>query len=395
MGVDQGSACRPRSLHPTSTDVAATFLDILFGVLLGLIVFEYPAKEMDGKPFIAAALFNLIYFTLLLKSFLHWLGLRHDTALFDEFLDYRPQLSDYFAGIFTALAYFVCLKWSTAWFQDGPPMVWALRDALLLLGLYRGFDAVANIVSVPSRARQSLQRRTLPLAWAHVIEAWYSYRQPRIIRTYFAGALFLVSAPFIPFGHSDRLFPILLLVTAYVIVELHSETVRFRYRREIWAYLTQSPRWTAPAGWKLQSRPTRPLAVYQIPAAVNAGPGRCDVFVSLPGNKADTTDENFARWVRRCRSAVRAHKTDMLVNDLAVHTVDLTGDFRLPVWAIWPFRTRHQDHRLLGAAVKTSRGLLLFRCFGPEPTISEAFRAFAGLVSSLARAVPSHEGVAL
>lgn len=230
MAQDRQHADQP-AFHPTTTSVAATFLDILFGVLLGVIVFEYPIKWFHDRASGQLALLNLLYFAIFLKFFFHWWGIHHDIAVFERFLRSRPGLSNYLAGMLVAFVYFACIRLLVAWFEEPRTSQWALNAFFVVLGLFKICDTVPNLTAVRSLVKNWLATARLASDQKHRIKHWYCSEQPRIICWFFLSVPFLLAAPRV-----RAEFQIFIALT-FVIVEGAVEATLFTRRRGLWLEL--------------------------------------------------------------------------------------------------------------------------------------------------------------
>jgi hypothetical protein len=217
--------------HPTATSVALVFLDILFGVLLGIIVLEYPVKDFPGKGWFLLP-FQALYFALLLKFFFHWWGLHHDIAVLSQFLGLRVNLGNYLAGLLTAFTYFVCIRLSAIWLSD-PHRTFELSAALFILGVYKVIgDIVVNNTMIPALIRRLFANFQTPNEAQCLLKAWYCDDQPRKVRLWLVSGPALIAAPFV------GLRSLFVVLAVYLILESIVEVLLFRARLALWERLT-------------------------------------------------------------------------------------------------------------------------------------------------------------
>lgn len=229
---------RPR--HPSTTSVAATFLDILFGVLLGIIVLEFQPSDFLGKAVDDRALFGFLYSTLLLKFFFHWWGNRSDVAVFSEFFDYNADIRNYLSGIFVALTYFACIRLVVTWFKEPKEAAWALRWLFGVLAGFKVVDTVTNLTAVRSLVKQLTGKN--PTDQVKQINDWYLEDQPRIVWWFLVSVPFLFAAAF-----SKRVEVGYVAVVVFLVVEALVERKLFLRRLGLWRQLHPRPHKAAPA----------------------------------------------------------------------------------------------------------------------------------------------------
>ena len=144
-------------------------------------------------------------------------------------------------------------------------------------------------------------------------------------------------------------------------------------------------KWTAPAGWRLQTaRPMR-VATYEIPAAAGVEPGECGVFHFGKG-QGGSVEENLSRWIGQFEAAATPKKESKTIRGLRVHTIDVSGTYLASGGPMMQTQAKKPGYRLLGAIVEAPYGLVFFKCTGPAATIGKAQSEFESLVGSLAKA---------
>lgn len=223
----------PETLHPTSLRVAATFLDILFGVLLGIIVLEFPVEEMvPAKGYSAYVFLVLLYIALFAKFFFHWRGVHHDVAVFSEIDGYRATFGQYASGLFMSFGYFACIRLLVVWFKHWPHDDWPLVSLFAIVSLLKILELPANLVVVPNMAREATagSRRVI----RDEIVKWYGYGQPKIVWRFSLPVLVLV--PAIWCGTALRGAA----VAVYLAIEFQTEAVLFGARNRMWFALKKA-----------------------------------------------------------------------------------------------------------------------------------------------------------
>jgi len=191
----------PGDLHPTHLKTAAIFLDILFGVLLGIIVLEFHPDHYLHKLPSQRLFFSVLYAALLLKFFFHWYGIHADTAVLGSFFEYTADVPKYLSGIVVAFTYFVCVKLLVLWFEDPADVTWAMRWFFAVLAGFKLIDTLTNLIAV-RRLIGDLIARGKPAwlpkeTWTEVVPVLnqlYSTEQPKIV------TLFLLAEPFLVVG---------------------------------------------------------------------------------------------------------------------------------------------------------------------------------------------------
>jgi hypothetical protein len=224
----------PETLHPTNLRVAATFLDILFGVLLGIIVLEFPIEEMLPAKGVWAYLFLFVlYFGLFAKFFFYWCGVHHDIAVFSEIEGYRAKLGHYFSGLFMAFSYFACVRLLVVWFKHWPRDDWPFVSLLIAVSVLKVIEFPANLVFIPRMARSAIPEASQELPRMQTIIDWYRKGQP--IRAWRFILPVFVLIPSIWRGPCFRWTAILL----YLILEFWTEADLFVARKRMWSELTK------------------------------------------------------------------------------------------------------------------------------------------------------------
>jgi len=227
---------RPEFNHPTSLHVAGVFLDILFGVLLGIVILEFPIADLPGKPFWAYLLFLPLYFALFLKVHFHWSAVRHDIAVFYEIPHYSATFSHYLTGLLMAFAYFASIRLLVVQFKSWPLADWAFVSFLTLISLIKLAELRANRVDIPRMVRKAIKNQETnqePEVRLQGIAEWYGQDQPRLATWLAVPVLVLVPAIWLK---AALRFAVVLL---YLTIEFMTEARLRRARNAFWRTLEQ------------------------------------------------------------------------------------------------------------------------------------------------------------
>ena len=139
---------------------------------------------------------------------------------------------------------------------------------------------------------------------------------------------------------------------------------------------------TVPGEWS-QVKPANNIieAEFQI-AAVEGDDesGRLTMMSASGGAKA-----NIERWYGQFKQADgsstkdAAKVSEMDVNDLKVHVVDISGDYSPPFGA----KGKSENYRMLAAIIEVGKGEIYLKLIGPQKTIGENDKKFKEMVESV------------
>lgn len=139
---------------------------------------------------------------------------------------------------------------------------------------------------------------------------------------------------------------------------------------------------TVPAGWS-KIKPTNNIieAEFQIAAAEGDNDSsRLTMMAASGGAKA-----NIERWYGHFKQADgsstkdAAKVSEMDVNELKVHLVDIKGDYSPPFGA----KGKSENYRMLAAIIEVGPGEIYLKLIGPAKTIGENEKKFKEMVESV------------
>jgi len=139
---------------------------------------------------------------------------------------------------------------------------------------------------------------------------------------------------------------------------------------------------TVPAGWS-KIKPTNNIIEAEFKIAAVEGDddsGRLTMMAASGGAKA-----NIDRWYGQFKQADgsstkdAAKVSEMDVNDLKVHVVDIKGDYTPPFSA----KGKSENYRMLAAIIEVGKGEIYLKLIGPAKTIGENEKKFKEMVESV------------
>jgi hypothetical protein len=192
-------------LHPSHPHVAAPFLDVLYGALLGVLIVEFPLEHLFDNGLSTTAIFIVVYFHLLAKLVLHWWAVRHDLAVFPAPQADIAKRSQYLLAVLTGFVYAVLIRLLCRWVTSAATSPDFFRAFALIYLFFRLGDVGVNYLAVPRLVRK---------APASKEKEWYTHKQRRIISLYLFACIFLAGTFVLPYPTAR------LLLVATVLVEL-------------------------------------------------------------------------------------------------------------------------------------------------------------------------------
>ncbi len=149
-----------------------------------------------------------------------------------------------------------------------------------------------------------------------------------------------------------------------------------------WAESAAGISWTAPGGWKSESRPMR-VATYTSPASGGDGEGaECAIFFFGAG-QGGGIEANVQRWVGQFEaSAAKPGRKQMHVNGMNVTLVTHAGAY-LSGAPMSGQKVKKPGFRLSGAIVEAPEGSVFFKLTGPAATMNAAEPVFLKMISNI------------
>ncbi len=148
-------------------------------------------------------------------------------------------------------------------------------------------------------------------------------------------------------------------------------------------------RWTAPAGWKSEGERPMRAATYKIaPAAGDQDSAECAVYFFGAG-QGGSIEANIERWKGQLHGSggkpADAQVKKRTIHDLAVTTVDATGEYSGMGGPMAGGQAAKSGYRLLGAIVEGPGGNLFIKFTGPAKTVAANLGKFEQLLASFAK----------
>lgn len=144
--------------------------------------------------------------------------------------------------------------------------------------------------------------------------------------------------------------------------------------------------WEVPGAWTETEPSSRMRAAqFRLSGADGAGPATLAVY-HFARKGGGSVRANIDRWVGQFEKPEggsakdSAQITEKTVNGLKVHLVDVAGTYK-PGAGMGAGKAK-ENHRMLGAIVKSSAGLVFFKLIGPKSTISDHREEFTRFVES-------------
>lgn len=194
--------------------MAAPFLDVLYGALLGVLIVEFPLEHISDRGFSTTAIFFVVYFSLLAKLLLHWWAVRHDMAVLPGPVEGVARAGEYLLAVFIGFLYAVLIRLLCRWVTSPDGSAQFFRAFVLLYLLFRLGDIGIHFLVIPRMAKARFDKHIPPNGQAPLIVEWYMHTQRRIILIYLFGCAFLAGALVLPYPTG------ILMLVPTVVVEL-------------------------------------------------------------------------------------------------------------------------------------------------------------------------------
>ncbi len=171
------------------------FLDALFSVLLGFLIYEFPVENFRLTLLPLESFFFVVFFlSLSAKLFLHWNALRTDLTIAEVLLGQRVGTGQLALGVFVGFVYILIAKTLIRWFTAPQAEKDTLAWFFLFLLAFRLGDIAVNRRTMPRWLGQKLLDHSHPQALqqstdaranlARALSEWYRKDLPGAISIY-------------------------------------------------------------------------------------------------------------------------------------------------------------------------------------------------------------------
>jgi hypothetical protein len=147
--------------------------------------------------------------------------------------------------------------------------------------------------------------------------------------------------------------------------------------------------WNMPSNWQPgMDNPMRAYSYNIAPIDTNEDGAECAVFF-FEGGQGGSVQSNLDRWINQMqqpqgrRSAEPAQIVKMIVNNLSISTVSLSGTYQGVGSPMGQTKELKVGYRLNGAIVEGPQGLIFFKMIGPEKTVMAAAADFMRMLHSI------------